>query len=253
MTSIALLGATGSLGSCVARQALDAGHELSVLVRTPSKVPAEVASRAAVSTGDIARMPTRQLASFMAGRDALISCAGLVTEGAGFVNLFDRVVTALESMAADERPRVCWFLAGAGLLDLDGSGRCGIDLPKVGSTYWPHRANFARLKRSPIPWRLLCPGPMVQGPAIGLERLRISTDVLPVALPTWTGYLPGALVLPFFAKSIPQMIVPYDDAAAYLLAHLDPSEPLAGKRLGLALPPGMKGSKQHWAARPAAS
>jgi putative NADH-flavin reductase len=250
MTRVAVLGATGSLGSRVARQALDAGHAVSLLVRMPSKLAAEVASRAAVSTGDIMQMPTSQLAHFIADHDALVGCAGMVTEGARFVELFDRVVTATELLPANRRPPVCWFLAGAGLLDLDESGRCGIDLPKVGGTYWPHRANFERLQRSQIGWRLLCPGPMVQGSAIGLPRLRVSIDALPAPLPGWTRYLPDALVLPFFAARIPQMIIPFADAAAFMLAHLDASEPFTRRRIGLALPEGMKGRKEHWAAPP---
>jgi uncharacterized protein len=249
MTRIALLGATGSLGSRVASQALDAGHALSVLVRAPSKLAAEIASRAAVSAGDIVQMSTSQLAGFIAGHDALISCAGLVTEGAGFVDLFERVIAAAESLPENERPPVCWFLAGAGLLDLDPTGRCGIDLPKVSGTYWPHRANFIRLRRSPIAWRLLCPGPMVQVPPLGLERLRMSIDALPAPLPGWTKHLPGAAVLPFFVTRIPQMIISYDDAAAFMLAHVDASDALTRKRVGLALPPGMKGKKAQWAAQ----
>lgn len=247
---IVLLGATGSLGSHVARQALDGAHQLSALARTPSKLPEDIRAHATVWTGDIMEMPTPLLAHFIGGHDVLISCAGLVTEGARFVDLVDRVVSAVESMPVNRRPGVCWFLAGAGLLDLDDSHRSGIDLPKVAGTYWPHRANFVRLQRSPIPWRLLCPGPMVQGPAIGQHRLRTSIDILPAPLPGWTRFLPGALVLPFFAKRIAQMIIPYADAAAFMLAHLDASEPFARKRIGLALPMGMKGTKEHWAARP---
>lgn len=246
---IVLLGATGSLGSHVARQALGGGHELSALARTPSKLPEDIRARATVWNGDIMEMATPLLANFIGGHDVLISCAGLVTEGARFVDLVDRVVTAVESIPANRRPAVCWFLAGAGLLDLDDSGRCGIDLPKVGGTYWPHRANFARLQRSPIPWRLLCPGPMVVRPTIGLSRLRVSVDTLPTPLPSWTRFLPGALVLPLFAARIPQMIVPYEDAASFMLAHLDASEPFSRKRVGLALPVGMKGRKEHWTGR----
>ena len=36
----------------------------------------------------------------------------------------------------------------------------------------PHRVNFARLGRSRLDWRLLCPGPMVDEPALGLDRIR---------------------------------------------------------------------------------
>ena len=85
----------------------------------------------------------------------------------------------MDSLPSAEQP-VCWLLAGAALLDIDSSGRRGVELPRVKSTYWPHRVNFERLTRSRLDWRLLCPGPMVDAPAIGLDRLRISLDALPV-------------------------------------------------------------------------
>ena len=157
-------------------------------------------------------------------------------------------MTAAEYLPLDQRPPVCWFLAGAGLLDLDSSGRCGLDLPKVRSTYWPHRTNFVRLQRSTLDWRLLCPGPMVQAEAIGLRRIRASIGALPDPLPAWMKHLPGPLALPFFAARIPQMIIPYADAAAFMLANMAPCEALKRQRIGLALPQGMKGHKEHWAA-----
>ena len=252
MTRIALFGATGSLGTQVARRAVAAGFELSVFVRTPARLAPEVAARARIETGDLMDTPVERLARFIADHDVLVSCAGLVTEGQRFCDLFDRIVTAAESLAAPQCPAVAWFLAGAGLLDIDPSGRRGVDLPKVRDTYWPHRENFDRLRRSGIAWRMLCPGPMVQAPAVGLEPLRVSVDSLPAPLPGWTKRLPGALALPFFAARIPEMIIPYPDAAAFMLAHVDAKEPLTRKRIGLALPPGMKGTKEHWAARPRA-
>ena len=174
-----VLGATGSLGRQVLRQALGAGHDVSVLVRDPSRLPAEARERVAIHTVDLSvALPS----DVVSGHDALINCAGHVTEGERFVRLVDRVVASVESLPAGERP-VCWFLAGAALLDLDASGRRGVDLPEVRSTYWPHRSNFERLERCSIDWRLLCPGPMVDQPPLGLERLRISLDHLPVEVP----------------------------------------------------------------------
>jgi putative NADH-flavin reductase len=249
MTSIALLGATGSLGSQVARLATSAGHRLSVLVRSPGKLPPDVASLAKVLTADLMTMPTTELAQFAEGHNALVCCAGVVTEGERFVALVDRVVTAVESLPSQARP-LCWFLAGAALLDLDAKGRRGVDLPRIGSTYWPHRANFERLLRTDLDWRLLCPGPMVDQPAVGMDKLRMSTDVLPAQLPALAGHLPPALVLPLFAALVPQMIIPYADAASVILAHLERGGSLHRKRVGLALPVGMRGSKDHWAAQP---
>jgi putative NADH-flavin reductase len=243
VTRITIFGATGSLGSHVARLAVAASHEVSALVRTPARLPPEIASKATIATGDLMQRAPSQLAEFISGHDALVSCAGLVTEGQRFVDLFDRVVSSVEALPEDRRP-LCWLLAGAGLLELDSSGRRGLDLPKVRDTYWPHRANLERLQRSTIEWRLLCPGPMVDQPAIGIHRLRTSLERLPVALPAVARRLPDPLVLPLFANVIPQMIIPYADAAAFMLANLDRGGPMSRKRVGLALPHGMTGRKQ---------
>jgi putative NADH-flavin reductase len=241
-TRIAIFGATGSLGTHVARLAVAAGHDVSALVRTPAKLPPDVASNATITTGDLMELLPSQLGEFISGHDVLISCAGLVTEGQGFVELFDRVVSGVEALPGHQRP-LCWLLAGAGLLELDSSGRRGLDLPKVRDTYWPHRVNFERLRRSTLEWRLLCPGPMVDGPAIGVHRLRVSLERVPVTMPAAVKLLPDPLLLPLFAASIPQMIIPYADAAAFMLAHLERGGPMSCKRVGLALPQGMTGRK----------
>ena len=194
-----------------ARQAAAAGNSLSLLVRSPGKLPPEVATRAQIVTADLTTTPPATLAQFAEGHDVLVYCAGLVTEGQTFVALVDRVASAVETLPSQARP-LCWFMAGAALLDLDTNGRRGVDLPRVRNTYWPHRANFERLLSSDLDWRLLCPGPMVAQPAIGIDRLRISTDCIPAKLPAFAKYLPALLLLPFFAARVPEMIVPYADA-----------------------------------------
>ena len=194
MARLIIFGATGSLGRHVLGQALAARHEVTVLVRTPSKLPPETVPRVSIHTGDLNALAPADLAGLIAGHDALINCAGHVTEGEGLVHLLDRVVTSVE-LLSPLRP-VCWFLAGAALLDIGASGRRGVELPKVKSTYWPHRINFERLGRSRLDWRLLCPGPMVEQPALGLDRLRISLDKLPVQVPAFAGVLPGPLLVP---------------------------------------------------------
>jgi hypothetical protein len=239
MSRLLLLGATGSLGRHVLRLALAAGHDVTVLVRTPSKLPPEASERVSVHTGDLdAYVPL----DLVKGQGTLINCAGHVAGGDSFVALIERLVSAVESLPVPEQP-VCGFLACAELLDLDPSGRRGVDLPKVKSTYWPHRVNFERLGRSRLDWRLLCPGPMSDEPALGLDRLRISIDAVPVRVPAYARVLPGALVVPVFGSLIPQMIVPYADAAALILANLDRRSAMSRRRVGLALPVGMRGRK----------
>jgi hypothetical protein len=122
--------------------------------------------------------------------------------------------------------------------------------PGVGATYWPHRANFDRISRTGLDWRILCPGPMVEKGALGLGRIRTSLDRVPVPDPALTQALPGALLLPIFVQRIPEMIVPYAEAAALILANLSPSGAMSLHRVGSALPVGMRGRKAQWAARP---
>jgi putative NADH-flavin reductase len=245
MSRLIILGSTGSLGRHVLRQALAAGHEVTVFVRTPSKLPPEARGRVSVHTGDLSALVPLDL---IKRQEGLINCAGHIADGDAFVGLVERLVTSVDMLPVAEQP-VCWLLAGAALLDLDSSGRRGVDLPKVGSTYWPHRVNFERLSRSRLDWRLLCPGPMVDESALGLDRLRISLDALPVQVPAFARALPGPLFLPVFASLIPQMIVPYADAAALMLANLDRGSAMSRHRVGLALPVGMRGQKSQWSAR----
>ena len=53
------------------------------------------------------------------------------------------------------------------------------------------------------------------------------------------------LFLPVFASLIPQMIVPYADAAALMLANLDRGHAMSRHRVGLALPVGMRERKSQ--------
>jgi hypothetical protein len=223
----------------VLRQSLAAGHDVTVFLRTPSSLPPDAQGRVVVHSGDLTVAAPVDL---LQGQHALINCAGHVAGKETFVSLIDRVVMSVDSLPVAEQP-VCWFLAGAALLDFDTSGRRGVDLPRVKSTYWPHQVNFERLRRSRLDWRLLCPGPMVDESAIGVDRLRVSLDTLPVQVPAFARALPGPLLLPVFGSLIPQMIVPYADAAALMLGNLDRRNAMSRHRVGLALPEGTRGHK----------
>ncbi len=237
MSRLLILGATGRLGRHVLSQAVAGGHEVTVLVRTPSKLPAELRDRVSMHTGDLSALVPLEL---VRGQDALINCAGHVADGETFVGLIDRLAIGVSMLARAEQP-ICWFLAGAALLDIDASGRRGVDLPTLKSSFWPHRANFERLIRSNLDWRLLCPGPLVGAAAIGLHRLRISLDTLPVKVPAVAGVLPGSSLLPVFTSVIPQLTVPYAVAGALMLANLDRESAMTRHRVGLALPGDMRG------------
>jgi uncharacterized protein YbjT (DUF2867 family) len=80
MCHLLILGATGSLGRHVLRQAVAAGHVVTVFVRTPSKLPPEAQERVTVHAGDLdAGVPL----DLVRGPDALINCAGTSPKAEG--------------------------------------------------------------------------------------------------------------------------------------------------------------------------
>jgi uncharacterized protein len=247
MSKIIILGAAGALGKHVTQQAVNAGHEVSVVVRTLSKLPATWRDRVKVHHADISALTVIQLGTLLSGHDAVINTAGRVSDGDRFVALVAHIVGALEIVESANRP-LAWFMAGAGLLDIGDTPRRGLDLPMIKKTYWPHGKNFKRLEESTLDYRLLCPGPMVEGPPVGLERLRVSVERLPVQTPAAARWLPHWLLLPIFAARVPEMIIPYADAAALMLKNLEPGSVMSRHRVGLALPIGMKGKKDRWTA-----
>jgi len=222
LSKILILGATGALGRYVVQQAISADHEVSIMVRKLSSVPAEVREKVNVYEADIAEMSTSALANIFQAHVVVINTASNVAQGQTFTDLIDHIVTSLESIPEKERP-VCWFLAGAALLDMDESGRRGVDLPHINSMYWPHRVNFDRISQTTLDWRILCPGPLVDQPPIGVDRMRVSLERMPVAIPAFS-----------------EMVVPYADAASLMLANIAPNDEMSRHRVGLALPVGMR-------------
>jgi len=226
LSKILILGAMGSLGRHVVQQAISADHEVSIIVRRLSSVPAEVREKVVVYEADIAGMSRSAQTNTFQAHDVVINTAGNVAQGRTFTDLINHIVTSLESIPQKERP-VSWFLAGAALLDVDESGRRGVDLPSVSSTYWPHRVNFDRICQTTLDWRILCPGPLVDQPPVGLDRMRVSLERLPVQI-----------------HALSEMVVSYADAAALMLANLTPNDEMSRHRVGLALPVGMQGRKK---------
>ena len=157
MSKIIILGATGSLGRHVVQQAVAANHSVSVLTRSSAVTPAEIPEEVAVHQADISEMSSTALATIFRDHEVVINTAGNVAQGQVFVELIDRIVASLELIPEAERP-VAWFLAGLGLLDIDGRGRKGVDLPMIGQNYWPHGSNFDRIRQTNLDWRILCPG-----------------------------------------------------------------------------------------------
>jgi len=234
MSKIVVLGATGSLGRHVVQQAVAARHDVAVMTRSQPSASSGIPEKVVVHQADLSRMPASQLAAILGDHEVVINTAGNVAQGQAFVDLVDHIVSSLELIPETSRP-VAWFLAGLGLLDIDGRGRKGVDMPMIGQTYWPHRSNFDRIRHTTLDWRVLCPGPMVDGPPRGLTQLRISLDRLPLDIPDEIQSMPDAGALRFLSTHMSETVVPYQDAAALMLANIAPGGEMSHRRVGLAL------------------
>ncbi|TDD89561.1 NAD(P)-dependent oxidoreductase [Actinomadura rubrisoli] len=71
---LTVFGATGGAGVQVVRQALDAGHAVTAVVRNSGGLPAELRDRADVVTADV--MDPGAIEEAVKGRDAVISAIG---------------------------------------------------------------------------------------------------------------------------------------------------------------------------------
>jgi uncharacterized protein YbjT (DUF2867 family) len=111
---LALFGATGLTGGLVLSQALEQGHEVTVLVREPSRVSLSH-SRLTVLGGS----PTgsEDVERCVRGADAVIHCLGIGGKGDGRPTTLvsDSVKVVLAAMAKHGVPRiVCMSNVGAG-------------------------------------------------------------------------------------------------------------------------------------------
>ena len=245
---IFLLGATGNAGRRILRLALQRAHEVTAFVRDETKllslVDRPIPPHLHVSIGDISK--SADIARVMVGHDVAINAAGTlagtVTDGSAFTQLVQTVVdSAIASLGEGGR---LWQFGGAAVLNVPGTHMMAVDLPKVPKVYEAHRTNLEALRRSPLDWSMLCPGPMIaskNGKPTG--NLRLSVDEWPMTRPAYT-YVLARLALAFaFKQKVPELTISYEDAAEVILDNLSKNGRFSRRRVGVALPPGMRNYK----------
>jgi len=114
---LTIFGATGDLGRECTQQALDAGHEVSVLVRSPSKLPAELRDAVTVIEGDglDADAVDRALAG---GTEAILFAIGIDKHSPEDL-CTDVTRHILAAMERHDPMRLVWCGGGANLLPRD--------------------------------------------------------------------------------------------------------------------------------------
>ena len=169
---IALLGATGFVGSALLNEALGRGHEVTAIVRHPEKL--ERRERLTAKAGDVGDVG--RLAMLIHGHDALISA---FNPGWKNPNLYDEQVRGTASIIAALKKagitRVLW-VGGAGGLEVKPGVRV-VDDPSFPDWIRPGSLAtidaLAQLRKEPaLEWSYLAPSAeMKPGRRTGKFRL----------------------------------------------------------------------------------
>lgn len=250
---IAVTGANGNSGRRIVDLALRQGHEVVAIVRDAATV--EKADRVGLSVRANSFDDESLLAQAMQGADVVVNAAfprqdrfqgrsdramrgaDVGADNANDKTLVQRVIGAAEK-ALGPGGRF-WGFGGAGALDIPGTGKSTLDLPKIPAVFEAHRTNLNALRSTGLDWSMLCPGPMIDAPdGKATEGLRLSADEWPVPRPGWTRMLPPVFTALAFKNALPAMTIYYEDAAVVILGNLDRRGPYSCKRVGVALPRG---------------
>ena len=73
---LTIFAATGGIGRQILEQALDAGHDVTAVIRNPQKLPAKLSSQVRVVTADLAAPDPATLRPAVQGADAVLSALG---------------------------------------------------------------------------------------------------------------------------------------------------------------------------------
>ena len=73
---LTIFAATGGIGRQILEQALDAGHDVTVVVRNPQKLPGELSGNVRVVKDDLGDPDPATLKSAVEGADAVLSGLG---------------------------------------------------------------------------------------------------------------------------------------------------------------------------------
>ncbi|MDF0642622.1 MAG: NAD(P)-dependent oxidoreductase [Nitrospira sp.] len=174
---IALIGATGFVGSAILKEALDRGHEVTAIVRDPEKLQPH--PNLHPQKGDVSG--TDEVARLVAGHDAVISA---FNPGWGNPDIYNQQVKGTKAIISGVKKAGVMrllFVGGAGSLEVK-PGVQSVDLPefprewKQGALATREALNMLRTETS-LEWSFLSP-PADLSPGRRTGKFRLGTDQL---------------------------------------------------------------------------
>lgn len=170
---IALFG-TGMIGSRIAREALDRGHQVTAVVRTPGKLALKHEHLKEVQ-GDA--LDADAIAHASAGHDAVISALGAgIGDQQG---LLDSNLALIKGVKQAGVPRLL-VVGGAGSLEVKPGVQL-VDLPEFPDAYKPpalaHRELLELYRKTDMDWTYLSPAAVIT-PGERTGKFRLGKDQL---------------------------------------------------------------------------
>lgn len=115
---VSIFGSTGDLGRECLQQCLDAGHEVTVLVRSPNKLPEKVKDRVTIIEGD-ALVSGDVVRALPQGTDAILFAIGVDEKTSPEDLCTDATRHILDVMRSNSIPKFVWCGGGSTILDDD--------------------------------------------------------------------------------------------------------------------------------------
>jgi putative NADH-flavin reductase len=177
MAKIAVFGATGNIGGHVVREALSRGHEVTALVRDPSRLDADGAGLTVVTIGDA--LDADAIEAAVRGHDVVVSAIGAIVSGdrAMYRKAAEAYVAAMRAAGADSARLI--VVGGAASLDVAPGVRL-LDTPEFPEVYKPEATAHAAVLDyyrtvSDVPWTYFSPAIEI-GPGERTGSYRTGTD-----------------------------------------------------------------------------
>jgi putative NADH-flavin reductase len=173
---LTIFGATGATGTCLVRQALDAGHEVTAVVRDPARLTVPAQPRLHVITADV--MDPASISPAVADADAVITAVAPHGTGPGTLRR-DTTRSIMQAMRKTGARRLL-FISGSIVADEGESPYLRYLLkPIVRHSFLRHvNADFLaaeqEIRASDLDWTIFRPPSLTNKPARGTYR--VATD-----------------------------------------------------------------------------
>jgi putative NADH-flavin reductase len=173
---LTIFGASGATGTCLVRQALDAGHDVAAVVRDPARLAVTGQPRLRVITGDV--LDPASISPAVAGSEAVITAVG--PRGTGPSTLRQDSTRSIMQAMGTTGTRRLLFVSGSIVTDRGDSPYLRYLIkPAARHTFLRHvTADFlateAEIHASDLDWTIFRPPRLTGKPATGAWR--VATD-----------------------------------------------------------------------------